>query len=143
MKKLLNVTVVGDTTTGAGANDYTEENIQGEFKLACGFTIRVSTVYVTRYDGLPIEWNGVLPDIRIPQTAENIKNGIDNPVEQVSCFGLLKIGEEYVCGPHNLWFTHQFQEVIPFLLESSEGTYGCLCYLAALVTRELTQESYI
>ena len=31
MKQLPNVAVVGDTTTGAGANNYTEENIQGEF----------------------------------------------------------------------------------------------------------------
>ncbi len=75
------VTVIGDTTAGAGANDYTDENIKGEFKLFCGFTIRISTVYVTRNDGLPIEWNGVLPDIRVPQTAEDIKNGIDKQLE--------------------------------------------------------------
>ena len=81
MKKLPHVTVIGDTTAGAGANDYTEENIQGEFKLACGFTIRVSTVYVTRNDGVPIEWNGVLPDIRVPQTTGDFKNGIDRQLE--------------------------------------------------------------
>ena len=81
MKQLSNITIVGDTTTGAGANDLTEENIIGEFKLYCGFTIRVSTVYVNRNDGLPIEWNGVLPDIRIPQTAQDIKNGIDKQLE--------------------------------------------------------------
>jgi len=81
MKQLPNVTVIGDTTAGAGANDYTEENIQGEFRLNCGFTIRVSTVYVTRNDGLPIEWNGVLPDIRVPQTAKDIKNGRDIQLE--------------------------------------------------------------
>lgn len=68
-----------------------------------------------------------------------IAGGLENPVKVMTCFGLLKIGDQFVCGPHNLWFRSSFQEVIPFLLESSEGTYGCLCYLAALVTRELSQ----
>jgi len=81
MNKLPNVTVVGDTTTGAGASDYGDDNFQGEFKLACGFTIRVSTVYVTRNDGLPIEWNGVLPDIRVPQVKEDIDRGRDKQLE--------------------------------------------------------------
>jgi len=81
MRKLPTVTLVGDTTMGAGANDLTQENIQGEYKLDCGFTIRISTVYVTRNDGKPIEWNGVLPDIRVPQTAEDIKNGKDKQLE--------------------------------------------------------------
>ena len=81
MRQLPDVTVVGDITAGAGANDYTEENINGEFRLSCGFTIRVSTVYVTRLDGLPIEWNGVLPDVQIPQTKEDINNGIDRQLE--------------------------------------------------------------
>jgi len=81
MKKIPNVTLVGDTTAGAGANDLRDENIQGEYKLNCGFTIRISTVYVTRDDGLPIEWNGVLPHIRIPQTVEDYKNGTDRQLE--------------------------------------------------------------
>lgn len=72
---------------------------------------------------------------------EFIAGGLENPVKVVTCFGLLKIGDQFVCGPHNLWFCSSFQEVIPFLLESSEGTYGCLCYLAAIVTRELSQEA--
>ena len=81
MKQLPSVTVIGDTTAGAGANDYTGENIQGEYGLTCGFTIRVSTVYVTRLDGLPIEWNGVLPDIRVSQTAEDLRKGTDKQIE--------------------------------------------------------------
>jgi len=81
MRKLPSVTLVGDTTLGAGANDLTQEDIQGEYKLDCGFTIRISTVYITRNDGKPIEWNGVLPDIRIPQTVEDIKDGRDKQLD--------------------------------------------------------------
>ena len=72
---------------------------------------------------------------------EFIAGGLENSVKAVTCFGLLKIGDQFVCGPHNIWFCTSFQEVIPFLLESSEGTYGCLCYLAAIVSRELSQEA--
>ena len=66
-----------------------------------------------------------------------IVKGLDNLVENVTCLGLLNIENQFVCGPHILWFGSRFHEVIPFLLESSEGTYGCLCYLAALVAKEL------
>jgi hypothetical protein len=81
MKKLPNVTLVGDTTAGAAVSDYGDDNIHGEFKLDCGITISISTVYVTRNDGLPIEWNGVLPDIRVVQTEDDIKQGIDKQLE--------------------------------------------------------------
>ena len=81
MKKLPNVTLIGDTTAGAAASDYGDDNIQGEFKLSCGLTIRISTVYVTRDDGLPIEWNGVLPDILIPQSANDINNKNDKQLD--------------------------------------------------------------
>lgn len=69
-----------------------------------------------------------------------IENGLENPVENITCFGLLRSENQYVCGQHNLWFSQRFNEVIPFLQESSEGTYGCLCYLAALVSRNTPQE---
>ena len=68
---------------------------------------------------------------------EFIIRGLENRTDAKTCFGLLKRGNQFICGPHNIWFRSTYQEVIPFLLESSEGTYGCLCYLAALVTREL------
>lgn len=70
-----------------------------------------------------------------------IAEGLENPVKVVTCFGLLKIGDQFVCCSPTLWFRSSFQEVIPFLMESSEGTYRCLCYLAAIVTRELSQEA--
>ncbi len=82
----------------------------------------------------------MLIDVAHNLEKEFISEGLENPVETVTCFGLLKIDDRFVCGPHNLWFSSCFQEVIPFLLESSEGTYGCLCYLAAIVTRELTRD---
>ncbi|MFQ6124127.1 MAG: hypothetical protein ACE5R6_05900 [Candidatus Heimdallarchaeota archaeon] len=58
---------------------------------------------------------------------------LENPVKVVTCFRLIKIGDQYVCGLHNLWFRSSLQEVIPLLIESSEGTSGCLCYFAAIV----------
>jgi len=36
---------------------------------------------VLRYDGEPIEWNGVLPDIRVPQSKEDIDQGRDKQLE--------------------------------------------------------------
>lgn len=95
-----------------------------------------------------IQMKGFVPknETKLVQVAryiekEFIVGGLENPVKAVTCFGLLKIGDQFVCGPHNIWFRSSFQEVIPFLLESSEGTYGCLCYLAAIVTRELSLEA--
>lgn len=81
LKQLPNVTAIGDTTAGGGANDVDWENIQGEFTLFCSIIIRISTIYVLRYDGVPIEWNGVLPDIRIEHTKDDIKQGRDKQLE--------------------------------------------------------------
>jgi C-terminal processing protease CtpA/Prc len=44
-------------------------------------TIFIGTTYVLRYDGVPIEWNGVLPDIRVPQSKEDIDQGRDKQLE--------------------------------------------------------------
>lgn len=81
MKKLDNVTVIGDTTAGAAASDYGDDDIHGEFKLDCGLIIGISTVHVMRNDGLPLEWNGVLPDIQVTQTAGDINKMIDKQLE--------------------------------------------------------------
>jgi hypothetical protein len=74
MKKVPTVIAVGDTTAGASG-------VPKPFTLPSGRVINVSTVDVLRYDGFPIEWNGVLPDIRIPQTEEDIKQGRDKQLE--------------------------------------------------------------
>jgi len=53
---------------------------------------------------------------------EFIAGGLENPVKAVFCFELLKIGDQFVCGPHNLWFRSSFQVAIPFLFFRSLGT---------------------
>ncbi len=87
MKQLSNVTVVGDTTLGGGCNDVAED-IQGDYWLPSGKYIHIGTTYVLRYDGEPIEWNGVLPDIRVPQSKDDIDQGRDKQLEYA--IGLLR-----------------------------------------------------
>ena len=74
MKHVPTVTAIGDTTSGAsGAPE--------PFSLPSGRKISVSTKDIRRYDGLPIEWNGVPPDILIRQTGEDIRQGRDKQLE--------------------------------------------------------------
>lgn len=74
MKQLSTITVVGDTTGGgSGAPEY--------YSLPSGRRIRVSTKDFRRYDGLPIEWNGVAPHMRVAQTEVNIRAGRDLQLE--------------------------------------------------------------
>ncbi len=74
MKHVPTVTAVGDTTSGgSGAPQL--------FTLPSGRKINVSTKDIRRYDGLPIEWNGVPPDIRVVNTEAEIGQGIDNQLE--------------------------------------------------------------
>ena len=54
----------------------------------------------------------MLIDVAHNLEKEFISEGLENPVETVTCFGLLKIDDRFVCGPHNLWFSSCFQEVI-------------------------------
>jgi C-terminal processing protease CtpA/Prc len=87
MKQLSNVTVVGDTTLGGGCNDVADD-IQGDDWLPSGKYIHIGTTYVLRYYSEPIEWNGVLPDIRVPQTKDDIDQGRDKQLEYA--IGLLR-----------------------------------------------------
>ncbi|MBE9517917.1 MAG: hypothetical protein IMY68_05075 [Bacteroidetes bacterium] len=82
MKQLPQVTVVGDTTGGGGAvaSGGKPEHL-GEYRLPSGKTIYIGTGYFERYDGEMFEWNGVAPDIRVPQTGEETKNGRDKQLE--------------------------------------------------------------
>ncbi|NQU84226.1 MAG: hypothetical protein HQ541_00550 [Mariniphaga sp.] len=79
MKQISTVTVVGDTT-GGGSSGSTF-SAPAEYKLPSGKTIFVGTTDLRRYDGLPWEWIGVAPDIRVPQTEEDISQGIDKQLE--------------------------------------------------------------
>jgi carboxyl-terminal processing protease len=79
MKHVSTVTAIGDTTAGgSGAPQL--------YALPSGRKINVSTKDIRRYDGLPIEWNGVLPDILVPQTEEDIKQGRDLQLERAIQF---------------------------------------------------------
>jgi C-terminal processing protease CtpA/Prc len=73
MKQLPNVTAIGDTTGGGscGAN----WNASGNYYLPSGTMIHIGTTDRRRYDGLPWEWLGISPDIRVGQTPQDIKSG--------------------------------------------------------------------
>jgi hypothetical protein len=79
MKQLPNVTVVGDTTAGAGCND--REGFRGNLRLPSGKLIHIPTWCITRYDGVPWEVVGIAPDIRVVQTEEDIRQGFDRQLE--------------------------------------------------------------
>ena len=79
MKQVPHVTAVGDTTGGgSGAAD---DRAPGVYRLPSGAEIGVPTGDVRRYDGLPWEWLGVPPDIRIEQTTIDRANGRDKQLE--------------------------------------------------------------
>jgi hypothetical protein len=80
MNQLQNVTLVGDTTAGAGCNDVADY-IEGDYDLPSGIRIHIGTTYVMRYDGIPIELNGVIPEVLLPQTKEELENGHDKQLE--------------------------------------------------------------
>lgn len=74
MKQVSTVTVVGDTTAGgSGAPEY--------FSLPSGRQIRISMKDSRRYDGIPYEWNGVPPHIRVAQTEVDVQSGRDRQLE--------------------------------------------------------------
>lgn len=68
------VTVVGDTTGGGSSAPQ-------EFSLSSGKSIRISTKEICRSDSIPIEWNGIVPDILISGTRDDVRNGIDSQLE--------------------------------------------------------------
>ena len=83
LKQLSNVTAVGDTTgggLGSGSSCPLEKAISA-FILPSGKLISTPTGYIEGYDGQQIEWLGVLPDIRVEQTEEDIINGTDKQLE--------------------------------------------------------------
>ena len=79
MKQLPNVTLIGDTTAGALCNDF--ENLKGDFTLPGGIMIHIGTRYIMRFDGTVGEWNGIDPDIYLPQSEKELQNGNDLQLE--------------------------------------------------------------
>jgi hypothetical protein len=80
MKQLPNVTVVGDTT-GGGSVGSDDTLAPGLHQLPSGKRIYVGTLDLRRYDGLPWEWLGIAPDIRIAQTEADVGAGRDLQLE--------------------------------------------------------------
>lgn len=80
MRQIDFVTVIGDTTDGAGCSDYIDE-IEGDYFLPSGRYIKIGNTYWLRYDDIPIEWNGVPPDILVPQTKADVDAGKDKQLE--------------------------------------------------------------
>jgi C-terminal processing protease CtpA/Prc len=79
MGQLPNVTLVGDTTAGAGCND--RGDFRGDRRLPSGKMIHIPTGCITRYDGVPWELVGIVPDIRVPQTEGDVEDGRDRQLE--------------------------------------------------------------
>jgi C-terminal processing protease CtpA/Prc len=75
MKQIPQVTTVGDTTGGGGgSNDV--------FTLPSNKRIKIPTSYLKRFNGEMIEWNGIPPDIRVPQTEADMNQGRDKQLER-------------------------------------------------------------
>ena len=77
LKQLPQVTAVGDTT-GGGSVGGGDENL---FFLPSGKSIDIGFIDIRRYDGLPWEWLGIAPDIRVEQTEADILAGRDKQLE--------------------------------------------------------------
>ncbi len=73
--QLPNVTLLGDTSAGGSGAPQ-------DFFLPSGRRIRVSTLDFRRYDGRPIEWNGIVPDVLVMQTEADIKSDHDLQLER-------------------------------------------------------------
>ncbi len=77
LKQLPQVTAVGDTTGGGSVGSGDE----GLYFLPSGKSIEIGYIDFRRYDGLPWEWLGVAPDIRVEQTETDVKAGRDIQLE--------------------------------------------------------------
>jgi C-terminal processing protease CtpA/Prc len=73
MKQIPYVTVVGDTTNGEGCTNHPDDLIESDYFLPICKFIHVGVNYIFRYDGIPIEWNGVPPEIGHQQLIDSQK----------------------------------------------------------------------
>jgi hypothetical protein len=82
LKQLPQVTVIGDTTGGGSvASSGSVPELMGDYRLPSGKLVYIGTGDVRRYDGIPFENLGIAPDIRVPQTPEDIAVGRDLQLE--------------------------------------------------------------
>jgi hypothetical protein len=77
LKQLPQVTAIGDTT-GGGSVGGGDESL---YYLPSGKSIEIGFIDIRRYDGLPWEWLGIAPDIRVEQTETDILAGRDKQLE--------------------------------------------------------------
>lgn len=80
MGALPNVTLVGDTTAGAACQD--SDEVPGDLRLPGGALIHLPTRCALRFDGVPLEWYGVPPDVRVTQTEADVRAGHDLQLER-------------------------------------------------------------
>ena len=73
LKQLPHVTAVGDTTGGGSVGGGNESM----YFLPSGKSIEIGFIDFRRYDGLPWEWLGISPDVRVEQTEADILAGRD------------------------------------------------------------------
>ena len=74
MKELETVTTLGDTTAGGSGNPR-------DFKISYDFKIHLPTSAQLTYQGEYIEWNGIKPDILVPQDKNDLENKRDIQIE--------------------------------------------------------------
>lgn len=79
MRQLPHVTVMGDTTGGGSGG--ADNRAPGVVRLPNGAEVGFPTVDLRRYDGMPWEWLGIPPDIRVRQTRADLANGRDMQLE--------------------------------------------------------------
>jgi len=79
MKQIPSVTAIGDTTAGGGGGFTPEE--PGIIEMPSGRRAAIPTAELRRYDGRPMEWLGVPPDMRVVQTKGDIGNNINKQLE--------------------------------------------------------------
>ncbi len=70
MRQMPTVTVLGDTSGGGGGD--TEL-----FGLPSGKKLKLPVKFARRTDGEMIEWNGIIPDVVVEQTASDVRKGTD------------------------------------------------------------------
>lgn len=68
------IKLIGDTTGGGAGNPFYSV-------LPSGNEVRVPTRFFYRYDGQPIEWNGIVPNYLVEQSEVDLKNGKDSQLE--------------------------------------------------------------
>ncbi len=74
MQELETVTTIGDTTGGG-------TGAPGDFLIAYDFKIHLSRYARLTYQGDYIEWNGLVPDVLVPQSKVDLENKRDPQLE--------------------------------------------------------------